>query len=114
MPSSSLVHRRLLRRSSTDAETALWYHLRDRRLGGVKFRRQQAWGPFILDFFNWEHRLAIELDGGQHFEDVTALVAWLAQELRPNDFVLVKGSRGMRLERVVEALTGTSSPGGGH
>lgn len=49
----------------------------------------------------------------QHFEEVGALVAWLKQQLRPNDFVLVKGSRGMRLERVVEALTGKSQ-GGGH
>lgn len=49
----------------------------------------------------------------KHFEDVSALVAWLQQQLKPNDFVLVKGSRGMRLERVVEALTGTSQ-GGGH
>ena len=49
----------------------------------------------------------------RHFEDVGALLAWLEQELHPNDFVLVKGSRGMRLERVVEALTGKSQ-GGGH
>ncbi len=49
----------------------------------------------------------------RHFEDVPALVAWLTQELKPNDTVLVKGSRGMKLERVVEALTGTST-GGGH
>lgn len=49
----------------------------------------------------------------RHFEDVGELVAWLQQELHPNDFVLVKGSRGMRLERVVEALTGKSQ-GGGH
>ncbi len=53
-------------------------------------------------------------DKARHFEDVTALVAWLTQELRPNDFVLVKGSRGMRLERVVEALTGNKSHSGGH
>ncbi|MDP2272944.1 MAG: UDP-N-acetylmuramoyl-tripeptide--D-alanyl-D-alanine ligase [Archangium sp.] len=49
----------------------------------------------------------------KHFEDVGELVAWLRQELLPNDYVLVKGSRGMRLERVVEALTGTTQ-GGGH
>ena len=66
----SLVRRRRLRRASPPAETALWYHLRDRRLAGFKFRRQQAWGPFIVDFFCWEQRLAIELDGGQHFEAV--------------------------------------------
>jgi UDP-N-acetylmuramoyl-tripeptide--D-alanyl-D-alanine ligase len=52
-------------------------------------------------------------DKARHFDDVAPLVAWLQQELRPNDFVLVKGSRGMRLERVVEALTGASQ-GGGH
>ncbi len=50
----------------------------------------------------------------RHFDEVDQLVAWLQQELRPNDYVLVKGSRGMRLERVVEALTGARSQGGGH
>ena len=52
-------------------------------------------------------------DRARHFDEVESLVAWLAQELRPNDYVLVKGSRGMRLERVVEALTGKTD-GGGH
>jgi very-short-patch-repair endonuclease len=28
----------------------MWYHLRDRRLGGHKFRRQHRIGPFIVDF----------------------------------------------------------------
>jgi very-short-patch-repair endonuclease len=64
----SLRHRRQLRRASTDAELVLWYHLRDRRLAGIKFRRQHPFGRFILDFFCEERRLAVELDGGQHFD----------------------------------------------
>ncbi len=64
----SLVRRRELRRNSTDAENTLWFHLRGRRFLGFKFRRQHPCGPFILDFFCAQRRLAIELDGGQHFE----------------------------------------------
>jgi very-short-patch-repair endonuclease len=64
----SLLRRRDLRRDSTDAERLLWKRLRDRRLLGFKFRRQYPCGPFILDFFCPEKRVAIELDGGQHFE----------------------------------------------
>ncbi|PIU52953.1 MAG: endonuclease domain-containing protein [Deltaproteobacteria bacterium CG07_land_8_20_14_0_80_60_11] len=52
----------------TDAERVLWYNLRDRRLGGWKFRRQHAVGPFIVDFVCLEKKLVIEVDGGQHAE----------------------------------------------
>lgn len=55
-----------LRKNQTDAERMLWAHLRDRRLKGKKFRRQQPVGRFFLDFYCPEARLAIELDGGQH------------------------------------------------
>jgi very-short-patch-repair endonuclease len=65
---TSLDRRRELRRNSTDAEIALWSHLRAHRFAGFKFRRQHSCGPFILDFFCPKRRLAIELDGGQHFE----------------------------------------------
>jgi very-short-patch-repair endonuclease len=41
---------RALRRELTDAERKLWRLLRDRRFGGVKFRRQAPIGPFIADF----------------------------------------------------------------
>jgi adenine-specific DNA-methyltransferase len=65
---------RSLRRTSTDAERALWYHLRARRLGGYKFRRQSPVGEHVADFACLEARLIVELDGGQHFdpESVTA------------------------------------------
>ena len=59
---------RELRRQSTAAETRLWHFLRDRRLRGLKFRRQHAVGPYILDFYCSEARLAIEVDGGGHAE----------------------------------------------
>jgi very-short-patch-repair endonuclease len=62
-----------LRRNSTDAENALWRLLRDRRLLGIKFRRQHPLGPFILDFYCFDHRLAVEADGDHHAdEDVLA------------------------------------------
>jgi very-short-patch-repair endonuclease len=65
----SLVRRRSLRRRSTDAEHLLWRLLRRRGVLGIKFRRQHPVGPFILDFYCADHRLAIELDGGQHYTD---------------------------------------------
>lgn len=57
---------RVLRRNQTDAESLLWYHLRDRHLSGHKFRRQHPIGVFIADFVCIESRIVIELDGGQH------------------------------------------------
>src|SRR5262249_47755024 len=57
---------RELRRQSTPAEHILWPLLRGRRLGGLKFRRQQVVGPFILDFFRAETTIAVELDGETH------------------------------------------------
>ena len=56
---------RELRASPTEAEKAAWNLLRDRRLG-AKFRRQFRMEKGVLDFYCFEHRLAIELDGGVH------------------------------------------------
>ena len=61
---------RKLRRHQTDAERHLWFYLRGRRLGGYKFRRQYWVGPYILDFVCLKKKLAIELDGGQHNEQL--------------------------------------------
>src|SRR5437764_9522913 len=59
---------RRLRRQATDSERKLWFALRDRRLRGLKFVRQEAIGPYIVDFVCREKRLIIEVDGGQHSE----------------------------------------------
>ena len=64
------VRARSLRETPTDAESLLWYHLRDRRLADHKFRRQRPIGPYFADFACLEAKLIVELDGGQHVEDV--------------------------------------------
>ena len=57
-----------LRKESTDTENHLWYHLRAKRFSGLKFRRQEPIGNYIVDFVCYEKRLVIECDGGQHAE----------------------------------------------
>ena len=69
-PSTPREHARQLRREQTEAELFLWARLRARQLSGAKFRRQWPIGPFIVDFCCVEHRLIIELDGGQHASEV--------------------------------------------
>src|SRR5581483_7191237 len=59
--------RSTLRNSSTAAEAVLWTYLKNRKLRGKKFRRQSSVGPYIVDFYCPECRLAIELDGAPHF-----------------------------------------------
>lgn len=72
-PSQQMIERsRDLRLKPTDAEQVLWKHLRNRRLGGLKFRRQHPIGNFIADFFCGEARLVIELDGAVHQEKTQA------------------------------------------
>lgn len=57
---------REMRRHPTAAERALWEVLRDRRLLGMKFRRQHAIGRFIVDFYCADAQLVIEVDGMIH------------------------------------------------
>ena len=59
---------RRVRRDQTDAERASWFRLRDRRIKGLKFRRQMLIKSYVVDFCCESARLIIELDGGQHAE----------------------------------------------
>ena len=68
----SKLHRgraKTLRREMTNAERFLWFMLRGHRFAGLRFRRQVPIGPFIADFVCQQHRLIIEIDGGQHAAD---------------------------------------------
>ena len=62
-------HAQRLRRDMTDVEQALWQALRNRQLGGFKFRRQATVGRYVADFLCAERKLIVELDGGQHSID---------------------------------------------
>jgi very-short-patch-repair endonuclease len=59
--------RKKLRNNMPLSEISLWRHLRGSAMEGLKFRRQFGIGPYVVDFFCYEHRLAIELDGDSHF-----------------------------------------------
>jgi very-short-patch-repair endonuclease len=67
---SLLDNAKTLRRNLTDAEQKLWYHLRAHRFMGRKFKRQKPLGRYVVDFICLEEKLIIELDGGQHAENL--------------------------------------------
>jgi len=62
---------RSLRNTQTDAEQRLWYHLRNWRLQGWKFRRRHEIGSYIVDFVCPDAGLIVGLDGGRHGEELT-------------------------------------------
>ena len=66
---SKKAFRKKLRNEATYAEQLMWHCLRKRSLEGYKFTRQYGVGPYILDFYCPEKRLAVEIDGGQHDEN---------------------------------------------
>ena len=66
MASRSTNVARGLRRRSTEAERLLWRHLRSKAFGGLKFRRQEPIGEYIVDFVCYEKRVVVELDGADH------------------------------------------------
>jgi very-short-patch-repair endonuclease len=57
---------RKMRSEMTEAEAVLWERLRNRKLGGYNFRRQQIVEGFIVDFFCEKAKLVVEVDGGVH------------------------------------------------
>ena len=74
---------KILRKNSTGAKRKLWQHLRRYQANDCKFSHQQPIGPYIVDFVCFEKRLIIEVDGGQHIqqvEDDNARTQWLRSQ----------------------------------
>ena len=100
---------RELRNYPTEAERRLWFVLRKRHLCGLKFRRQYSVGMYIVDFYCPSHRIAIEVDGSQHYTP-----AGLAYDKTRTEYLMSQGIRVVRvmnsdvywnMEAVVEYLT---------
>jgi len=53
----------------TDAERVLWSRVRGKQLKGLQIYRQRIIGNYIIDFYCPGAKLAIEIDGGQHYTD---------------------------------------------
>src|SRR5882724_4911018 len=69
LPTQTQARARSLRSTPTDAESAIWFHLRAGRLLGLKFRRQHPIPPYIVDFYCETAKLIVEFDGSQHTAD---------------------------------------------
>ena len=89
LPAETIAFARNLRHDTTDAEQRMWHLLRDRRLGGFKFRRQHPFPPYVLDFYCDAQRLAVEMDGGQHVDD-------MGRDVRRDGFLRDNGIRVLR------------------
>ena len=108
IPTQFLDFARQLRRQATDAESLLWRLLRGRQIANAKFRRQYSFPPYILDFYCHELKLAVELDGGQHNEEVGR-----RRDARRDEYLAGHGIRVLRFwnndvlretEAVLEAI----------
>jgi very-short-patch-repair endonuclease len=93
-----------MRSEMTDAERALWAQLRAHRLNGLSFRRQVPVGSFIVDFVCHEHRLIIELDGGQHADEREAQHDQMRQA-----WLNTKGRESV-LETIIETIAQSLPP----
>jgi len=100
---STLTQARHLRRRLTRAEMTLWQALRGKQLEGLKFRRQQVIGPYVVDFFCAASRLVIELDGGAHADEDAR-----AHDARRDQWIAAQGLRILRIQNrmVVDNLPG--------
>ena len=67
---NNLKNAKKMRSNMTPAETKMWRFLRGKRFQGLKFKRQVLIGNYIVDFLCENKKIIIEIDGGQHNEEL--------------------------------------------
>jgi very-short-patch-repair endonuclease len=70
----------------------MWRALRRRGLAGLRFRRQHPIGPYVLDFYCEELKVAVEIDGQSHEHPDR-----INRDLRRDDWL---GRQGVRVIRI--------------
>lgn len=76
----------------TRSEIAPWRALRANRLKGLHFRRQHAFGQYVLDFYCDRTKLAVEVDGGVHGHEDQ-----MTRDVARDQWVAQRGVRTLRL-----------------
>ena len=100
---AAIHNARELRKNGTVPERILWNALRNRKLGGWKFRRQYPVGNLVLDFYCREKAIAVEIDGEIHNQPDIA-----AHDLERTRFIKRLGIKIIRFPntQIVENLPG--------
>jgi len=99
------------RHAPTHTEKMLWQALRDRRLDGLKFRREALVEGYLADFYCAEHRLIVEVDGDVHnLEEVKKRDTYRQQRLEQAGYRVMRftadqvyGALGWVTDAIVEA-----------
>ena len=102
------IFRKTLRNNLTPAEATLWKHIKNKQIYNIQWRREFSVGPYILDFYCPKAKLAIELDGKEHYT-----IAGDKYDYERDNFISSKGIKILRyenkeiwesIERVVEEI----------
>jgi very-short-patch-repair endonuclease len=96
---------RELRRNMSSAERLLWAKIRKKQLKGLQIYRQRIIGNYIVDFYCPKAKMAIEIDGGQHYFDEE-----VEKDKKRDDYLNALGIKVLRfsnneiLENIEEVL----------
>ncbi|HRO33482.1 MAG TPA: endonuclease domain-containing protein [Brevundimonas sp.] len=104
-PKATVAKARSLRRKMTLPEVLVWNAIRGRRMDDVRFRRQHPLGPYILDFYCEDARLAVEIDGqGHEHPDAAAHDERRTEWLHRNDVAVMRIAARDVLEDLEDVL----------
>jgi very-short-patch-repair endonuclease len=82
-----------VRTRMTNEEGVIWNSIKNEKFHKIKFRKQFVIGEYIIDFYAPKYKLAIELDGANHFTD-----AGIVKDNERDDYLNEQGIAVLRFE----------------